>query len=105
MDNLNSISYDKNWKKASNPVRYKKSENISVLKHEKPKVKKSGKPLLTIIQIIICLIIVMSVYLIKLFSIDLYKNIKEIYQSEINNEIILNPYENSPDKLINAFKD
>ncbi len=104
MDNLNSISYDKNWKKASDPVRYIPPRD-SAVKEDEPKPKHTGKPLLTIIQIIICLIIVLTAYIIKTFGGDIYKNIKSVYKSEINNEIILNPYENSLDKLINAAKD
>lgn len=104
MDNLNNISYDKNWKKASDPIRYIPPKD-STAKKDESKPQPTGKPLLTIIQIIICLIIVLTAYIIKTFGGEIYKNIKSLYETEINNEIILNPYENSLDKLINATKD
>ena len=106
MDNLNNISYADDWKKASNPVRYEKPETKQP--DEQPKVKKktkSGRPILTLIQIVICLLIVLSAYVLKLYGKSIYKEVKKFYDTEINNEIILNPYENSLDELINASKD
>ena len=105
MDNHNSISYAEDWKSAEEPLRVEQSTETPDDNTEKPvKNKRVGKPLLTIIQIIICLLIVLSAYGIKLIGGELYKNVKSVYKKELNNEIILNPYENSLDKLINAVK-
>ena len=105
MDNLSTITYADDWKKASDPVLYEKPEPEQPQIQPKKKKTKTGRPLLTLIQIIICLLIVLSAYRIKLFGGDFYKGVKEYYETELNNEIILNPYENSLDKLINAVKD
>ncbi len=102
MDNHNNISYADNWKNASEPVRYKKPREVLPEQKNKKDMKTSGKPLLTLIQIIICLLIVLTAFIIKTFGSDLYNYVSNIYETEINNEIILNPYENSLDKLLNA---
>lgn len=103
MDNLNNISYADDWKNVSEPVRYEKKEVQSPAEPEKIKKKpKTAKPLLTLIQIVLCLLIVAAAYVIKIFGGDLYHNVKKTYENEINREIILNPYENDLDKLINA---
>ena len=102
MDNHNSISYADNWKSASTPVRRTAPKNITPKKQKCDKKKPVGRPLLTLIQIIICLLIVLSAFVLKTFGSELYKNVKKAYEDELNNEIILNPYENSLDKLINA---
>lgn len=106
MDNHTDISYEQNWKDAAYPVRVEKHEDVTP--EQAPIIKKktrTGKPLLTIIQIVLCLLIVLSAFIIKTFGGDIYKNIKSIYETEIKNEIILNPYKNSLDKLFNAYKD
>ena len=106
MDNHNNISYDDNWKFASEPVRIeKREERVAEKAPEHKKKTKIGRPVLTLLQIILCLLIVLSAYILKLFGGDLYKNIKQAYETELNNEIILNPYENSLDKLINVSED
>ena len=102
MDNHNSISYADNWTKASEPVRYQKPKEVSAEKENKKVKKTSGRPLLTVIQIIICLLIVLTAFVLKTFGSDLYNTVRNTYETEINNEIILNPYENSLDKLLNA---
>lgn len=104
MDNLNNISYADDWKNASEPVVYQKPEPEKKEPEFKEKKKHIGKPLLTIIQIIVCALIVLSAYVLKLIGGDIYKTVKDYYETEINNEIILNPYENNLDELINASK-
>ena len=107
MDNLNNISYADGWKKASNPVviTEKEQTNTSEQTEKTSPKKKTAKPALTLLQISICLLIILAAYLLKLFGGDVYKNVKDYYEAEINNEIILNPYENALDKLINVSKD
>lgn len=106
MDNLSSISYEDGWKNASNPVRYEKSTDKQDNQVQKEvKKKPTGRPLLTIIQIVLCFLIVLAAYIIKLFGNDLYKNVKSFYQTQLNNEIIMNPYENDLNNLFNAAKD
>ena len=102
MDNPNNISYADNWKKASNPLRSSEPKSKPPEKNI-PKIReKVGRPLLTIIQIIICLLIVLSAFVLKLINTDIYSTVKNAYESELNNEIILNPYENSLDKLFDT---
>ena len=106
MDNHNNISYADGWKNASEPIRRKVTEATPKPIEPKNKKKTKGsKPILTIIQISICLLIVLAAYVLKTFTADLFKDIKKTYYAEINNEIILNPYENSLDKLFDASKD
>ena len=106
MDNLNNINYADDWKKASEPVRYEKKEVQTPAESEKIKKKpKAAKPLLTLIQIVLCLLIVAAAYILKVFGGEFYNTVNTAYKNEINREIILNPYENDLDKLINASQD
>ena len=102
MDNLNNISYADNWKKASNPIKRVEPENKTPEENKKTIKKKAGIPLLTLIQIILCLLIVLTAFVIKLINTDIYATAKDAYEAELNNEIILNPYENSLDKLFDT---
>ncbi|MBQ7504105.1 MAG: hypothetical protein IJT79_02165 [Ruminococcus sp.] len=107
MDNHNNISYADGWKKAAEPIRREVARDITKAEEpvKKKNEKKGSKPLLTLIQICVCLLIVLAAYVLKTFGGDMYKDIKKIYETEINNEIILNPYENNLDKLFNASQD
>ena len=106
MDNHNTISYADGWKKAAEPIRREAKEDLPKPEEQITKKKTKGsRPLLTLIQIGICLLVVLAAYVLKTFGGDMYKDIKKAYETEINNEIILNPYENDLDKLINASKD
>lgn len=106
MDNHNTISYADGWKNSSEPIRRELREETPAPEDNSIKKKtKSSKPLLTIFQIIICLLVVLTAYVFKTFGGDLFNEIKKTYENEINNEIILNPYENDLDKLFNASQD
>lgn len=92
MDNLNTISYDEGWKDAYTPVHHisrpEQEEQINPVK-EKKKVN-IGIPLLTIVQLIICLIAVIAAYGIKTFGGDLYKTVHNWYYEQMSDEIIMN---------------
>lgn len=106
MDNLSNISYEEGWKSAVNPVRYVKNDINPDNQLTKSENKKAiARPLVTIIQIILCLLIIISAFIIKSFGGESYRIIKKAYQTELNNEIIMNPYENNLDNLFNAAED
>lgn len=105
MDNHNTISYADGWKKAAEPIRREIKRDLPKAEEPVKKKTKGSKPLLTLIQICICLLIVLAAYVLKTFGGDMYREIKKAYETEINNEIILNPYENDLDKLFNVSQD
>ncbi len=106
MDNHNSISYADGWKSSAEPIRREAKQDMPEPKEQNNKNKTKGsKPFLTLIQISICLLAVLAAYVLKTFGSDVFKEVKKAYETEINNEIILNPYENDLDKLFNASQD
>lgn len=92
MDNLNTITYADDWKQAYTPVY--KEENVD-LNNEKEEViitKRKGnfgKSYLLIIQLIICLIILLSAFALKLMGGELYDNVRNWYYENLNNEVII----------------
>lgn len=108
MDNLNSITYADDWKNANEPVYYQPPEvEESVEPIKKKDRKNTPKPLLTLIQIIICVILVASAYCLNTFGGDLYKNIRKEYYRLLNDEIILSEnFKNFDlDSLFNGSED
>ena len=114
MDNPDTFYFENDWKPVYNPVQYENydnnlSDDTEEIKDKKaPKIKKvEGKPLLMIIQILLCLIIMLAAYALQTFRPDMFKDIKGWYDKNLNNEIIMSEtFENfSLDKLINEFKD
>lgn len=107
MDNPEALSLNDEWTSAYNPVEYERSSEIPEEKTKLKKKKREGKPLLIIIQIILSLILLLSLYGLKLFTPDLFKDIYTWYEKNLNNEIILSEsFESfSLDNLINAVKD
>ena len=107
MDNPEALSLNEEWTSAYNPVEYETSADIPEEKAKPEKKKKEGKPLLITIQIILSILLLISLYGLKLFTPDLFKDIYNQYEKNLNNEIILSDtFENfSLDNLINAVKD
>lgn len=83
MDNL---SYDEGWMEADVPIQNTEQDEAP----SQPTRRKSSKPAVIILQLVICVLLVLSAYIIKLFGGALYENIHTWYQSELNDEIILN---------------
>ena len=84
MLNINEISYADDWKSVKNPI-YKEEKVIT----DTPKKKEYGKPLLLIIQLILCALVVISAFGIKTFGGDLYNNLHNWYYETLNDEIFL----------------
>lgn len=110
MDNPETLYFKDEWKPVYNPVQYETHiNNEEPAEEEQPKLKKKsdGKPLLMIIQIVFCIITLLSLYALKSFSADLFKEIQGWYENNLNNEIIMSEsFESlSLDNLINAAKD
>ena len=91
MDNL---SYEEGWKDAGEPVEYERyTDPSSESPPEKPKKKpkkKGGKPLVLIVQLGLCLLMVLSAYVVKTLGGRVYGELHSWYQSELSDEIILN---------------
>ncbi len=107
MDNPEVLSLENDWTPAYNPVEFEKSNNSSDYEVEKNKKKKrEGKPLLITIQLIISLLLLLSFYALKLFSFDIFSELKKWYDTNLNNEIIITESFNSfsIDNLINELK-
>ena len=87
MDNLSSnLSYDEGWKEAEVPVQNSEQDDLP----EQPPKKCCSKPAVLIFQLTICVLLVLAAYIIKLFGGVLYEDIHSWYQTELNDEIILN---------------
>lgn len=90
MDNQSSITYADDWKSADNPEYYQPVIHEDEDIEPDIKRKKSGsKPLLILIQIIVCALIVAAAYGVKCVGGDLYKNIRKAYYDALKDEIIL----------------
>ncbi len=108
MDNPETLTLNDDWKQVYNPVRYEKPTESNEQHEPKKKTKKKpeSKPLLIIIQIIVCAIAVLSAYILKTIGGDLYKTVHEWYYSNLNAELIMtDTFEDfSLDNLFNADK-
>ena len=90
MDNLNAITYADDWKQAYTPVYKEVTKNQDSENTEISKVKtKHKKSYLLTVQLIMCLIILLSALVLKVFGGDLYKSIRGWYYENLNNEIIM----------------
>ncbi len=108
MDNPEILNENNDWTPAYNPVHYEiNTPERGKISENNPHKKHTSKPLLMITQIIICVLILLSLYGIKTFGKDLFKEIDKWYKTNLNNEIIVTEnFENfSLDKLIDAVKD
>lgn len=108
MDNPETLYFNGDWKPVYNPVEFKSVEDTPDEAGETvPKKKERGsKPLLVIIQIIVCIIGILSLYGLKYFKPDMFSEVYKWYDKNINNELIIKEdVENiSLDKLINAIQ-
>lgn len=111
MDNQDSLIFRDDWKPVYNPVSIdyesnpESEENIVEEKTEKKKTT-SGKPLLLMIQIIICVTAIISLYALKFFGFSWFNDFYTWYDKNINNEIIISEnFENfNLDSLLNEIK-
>lgn len=91
MDNLNTISYEDGWKDAYAPIHHiNKSEQEKLNPIKEKKKANIGIPLLTIVQLIIGLIAVITAFGIKTFGGDFYKTAHNWYYEQMSDEIIMN---------------
>lgn len=107
MDNPETIIRNDDWTSVYNPVQYEANEPFVEEPYKEKKTKKSqSKPLLTLIQIFICVIAVLLFYSLKTFDNNLYNKIYDMYRENLNNEIVLTEtFEDfSLDNIINAVK-
>lgn len=59
--------------------------------------------LLTICQLVLCIIIAVAAYVIKNIGGDLYKNVREYYYTNLNNSIIIDMEKDTNDTAIKAI--
>lgn len=109
MDNPETLSLNNdNWQQVYNPVLYEKPTEATEQPQQKKRTKKKleTKPILIIIQIILCSIAVLSAYCLKTFGGDLYITVHDWYYSNLNAELIMSDtFENfSLENLFNADK-
>lgn len=108
MDNPETLTLNDNWQQVYNPVRYEKpTESVEKPQSKKKaKKKRESRPLLIIIQIILCAIAVLSAYILQIFGGDLYKTVHDWYYGNLNAELIASDtFENfSLDNLFDADK-
>lgn len=104
MDNPETLNYSDGWKPVYNPVVYDSAEAVSEEPVKEKKKTKEGKPFLLTIQIILCVTAVLSLYALKSFSPDYFKEVYNWYDKNLNNEVILTETfkDFSLDNLINA---
>lgn len=110
MDNQDALIFRDDWKPVYNPVSVDYETNSesqeSLSEEKKEKKKSSGKPLLLMIQIILCVTAILSIFVFKYFNIQLFNDFYSWYDKNINNEIIINEtFENfNLDSLLNEIK-
>lgn len=90
MDNLNTITYADDWKEAYTPV-YKEEEDYTPQEENTvvKKAKQHNLPLLITIQLILCLLILASAFVIKTIGGDFYQSVRKWYYNNLNDEIII----------------
>ncbi len=92
-ENRNQITYDENWQSVSYaeyPVIAQSESEEPKLKDEK-KIKQkndSSKQLLITIQLIICIIIALTAFVVKSFGGEFYNLSREWYYSNLNESAI-----------------
>ncbi|MCH5303678.1 MAG: hypothetical protein J1E41_02335 [Ruminococcus sp.] len=108
MDNPETLIFKDDWKPVYNPVHYERPiEEEEFKPKNKEKKTRESKPLLITIQLIVCILALVSLYLLKTFGGDLYTEVYNWYDKNLNNEIIMSEtFESfSLDNLINAAED
>jgi hypothetical protein len=111
MDNQDSLIFRDDWKPVYNPVivddeTFSESEENNTVEKTEKKKKSSGKPLLPIIQIILCVTAIISLYALKNFGFSWFNDFYSWYDKNINNEIIISETFESfnLDSLLNEIK-
>lgn len=104
-ENKNQITYDENWQSVSHSE-YPETvidgidgddESIDKTENEIPRKKNNGhNQLLVTIQLIICILIALSAFVIKSFGGQIYQTVQTWYYSQLNSSII---FDNSSDNL------
>ena len=85
MDKLSNLSYEEGWKDADVPVYNDKPEP----EPEQPPKRKGSRPVVIILQTVLCALIVLAAFALKLFGGELYQNISAWYHTELNDGITL----------------
>lgn len=109
MDNPETIYFNEEWKPVYNPVNNTQEVETTdkVDNNSEKEIKKpNGKPLLTIVQIIICIILLFLLYSFKNSDSKTLKEYYKWYNKNLNNEITVSETFNefSLDKIINAIE-
>ena len=89
---MDNITYEEGWQDARNPVEYQTADEPFEEKPQhikKIKTKRGVIPLLSYIQLILCVIALLTAYVIKLIGGDIYSATHKVYNNELNNEIIM----------------
>lgn len=96
-ENKNQITYDENWQSVSSSEYPEtiidginnEEEVIDDANNKIPKKKNNGhNQLLVTIQLIICLLIALSAFVIKSFGGEIYQTIQTWYYSQLNSSVI-----------------
>ena len=99
-ENINTITYEENWNKASVPeypqiIPLTDNDNYEQVNQTNDssvqfckKVNNSPKQLLITIQLIICIIIALSAFVVKGLGGEIYSFCREWYYSNLNNSVI-----------------
>lgn len=91
-ENKSFISYDENWQSVAEPEYPKLSEPETESKEneEPPKLPKlnASKQYLVTAQLVICILIGVSAFVLKSVGGETYNNIRELYYSHLNNTVI-----------------
>ena len=82
MDNLSNLSYEEGWRDAEAPAPYTPEP-------EQPPKRKGSRPVVIVLQTVICALIVLAAFALKLFGGELYQNISAWYHTELNDGITL----------------
>ena len=92
-ENKNTITYDDNWKNVSEReypqiVGYEASEGERENKQSVKKKKSGNSQLLITVQLIVCILIALTAFLLKSFGGEFYSNASDWYYSQLNNSVI-----------------
>ncbi len=93
-ENKNAITYDDDWKNVSQQeypqvVGYESDNNNKDELKEPVKNKKIGNSqLLITIQLVACILIALSAFVLKSFGGEIYSNVRNWYYSQLNNSAI-----------------
>ena len=91
--NKNTITYDDGWQDVStseypsHSQPENKNEEIEVVERKKEKNKFCGQ-LLVAVQLVVCILIAIAALILKTFGGELYKNVSDWYNTELNKSVI-----------------